>query len=76
MRKMHAQKALKYSNVNFPLNIYFIIQFRQHNIKVTVTATCFDLTSDLQAYLRNKTNYNKPVHIWDPRWLTCVGIRI
>ena len=38
--------------------IYFIIQFRQHNIKVKVTATCFDLTSHLQAYLRTKTNYN------------------
>ena len=25
----------------------------------------------------HKTNYNTPVHIWDPRWLTmCVGIRI
>ena len=57
--------------------IYFIIQFRQHNIKVKVTATCFDLTSHLQAYLRTITNYNMPVHIWDPRWLTmCVGIRI
>ena len=57
--------------------IYFIIQFRQHNIKVKVTATYFDLTSHLQAYLRTKTNYNMPVHIWDPRWLTvCVGIRI
>ena len=32
--------------------IYFIIQFRQHNIKVKVTATCFDLTSHLQAYPR------------------------
>ena len=59
------------------LYIYFIIQFRQHNIKVKVTATCFDLTSHLQAYLRIKTNYTTPVHIWDPRWLTmCVGIRI
>ena len=47
--------------------IYFIIQFRQHNIKVKLTATCFDLTSHLQAYLRTKTNYNMPVHIWDPR---------
>jgi len=34
------------------LYIYFIIQFRQHNIKVKVTATCFDLTSHLQAYLK------------------------
>jgi len=25
----------------------------------------------------HKTNYNMPVHIWDPRWLTkCVGIHI
>jgi len=30
----------------------YIIQFRQHNIKVKVAATCFDLTSHLQAYLR------------------------
>jgi len=59
------------------LYIYFIIQFRQHNIKVKVTATCFDLRSHLQAYLRIITNYNILVHIWDPRWLTmCVGIRI
>ena len=43
--------------------INFIIQFRQHNIKVKVTATCFDLTSHLQAYLRTRTNYNMPVHI-------------
>ena len=26
---------------------------------------------------KHKTNHNKPVHIWDPIWLTlCVGIRI
>ena len=43
--------------------IYFIIQFRQHNIKVKVTATCFDLTSHLQAYRRTKTNYNMHMHI-------------
>ena len=43
--------------------IYFITQFRQHNIKVKVAATCFDLKSHLQAYLRTKINYNMPVHI-------------
>jgi len=61
----------------FTRYVYFIIQFRQHNIKVKATATCFDLTSHLQAYLRTETNYKMPVHIWDPRWLTmCVGIRL
>ena len=38
--------------------------------KYKITATCFDLTSHLQTYLRTITNYNMPVHIWDPRWLT------
>ena len=58
-----------YTNLD-SIYIYFIIQFCQHNIKVKVTATCFDLTSHLQAYLRTIANYNMPVHIWDPRWLT------
>jgi len=30
--------------------IYFIIQFHQHNIKVKVTVTCFDLTSHIQTH--------------------------
>ena len=36
------------------------------------TATCFDLTSHLQAYLWTLTSHNLPVRVWDPRWLTCV----
>ena len=43
--------------------------------KFEFTATCFDLTSHLQAYLWTLTSYNLPVRIWDPRWLTmCVCI--
>jgi hypothetical protein len=52
---------MKSSRCVLILYIYFIIQFRRHNIKVKVTATCFDLTSHLQAYVRTKTNYNMPV---------------
>ena len=44
--------------------------------KFEFTATCFDLTSHLQAYLWTLTSYNLPVCIWDPRWLTvCVRIQ-
>jgi hypothetical protein len=35
--------------------------------KFEFTATCFDLTSHLQAYLRTLTSYNLPVRIWDPK---------
>ena len=44
--------------------------------KFEFTATCFDLTSHLQAYLQTLSSYNLPVRIWDPRWLTmCVRIQ-
>jgi len=37
--------------VHLVVYIYYIL-FSQHNVKIYVTATCFDLKSHLQAYLR------------------------
>ena len=50
---------------------YHIFPSTQHT-SFEFTATCFDLTSPLQAYLWTLTSYNLPVRIWDPRCLTCV----
>ena len=50
---------------------YHIFPSTQHT-SFEFTATCFDLTSHLQAYLWTLNSYNLPVRIWDPRWLTCV----
>ena len=50
---------------------YHIFPSTQHT-SFEFTATCFDLTSHLQAYLWTLTSYNLPVRIWVPRWLTYV----
>jgi len=60
LRHNTSRMILDFLNEFIPLcinSVYLLycIQFRQHNINVKVIATCFDLTSHLQAYLRTIT---------------------
>ena len=56
--------------------LLYIIPSTQHNS--LSYRYMFRLNKSSSGVSKNhKTNYNTPVHIWDPRWLTmCVGIRI